>query len=102
MTRKTKTAHDELIEATKVVNDAKELFEQNVVKLQETVELLKQAEKEEQDHLVSIKEKIDAILAEENMFAGLRLTTEDISNIVKVAIENKEPISIKYVLYFNE
>ncbi len=68
----------------------------------ERVEAEAQQELEAEKRLLEETEmKINEICTEEDLFCGIILTTEDILQIVKIGIEQKENVKIPFRLYFN-
>lgn len=95
MTRKTKSIKSEYEQ------HAQEVLRQQA-RLKEIEELHRLAVEEEKAQFEQLVSDIDEMCAGQGMFCGVILTPEDLANIVKLAIETKEPIKIKYNLYYNE
>lgn len=82
----------------KIISD----FNQLIEKVKQTEQLLKESEKEELDLVENIRTQINQISESNNLFCGIILTIEDITNIIKVAIESKDQIKIPFQLYYND
>ena len=52
--------------------------------------------------LLETEEKIKKVAEDESLFCGIILTVDDILQIIKLAIEQKENIKIPFKLYFLE
>jgi hypothetical protein len=81
-----------------IISEFNELLE----KVKETEQLLKLSEKEELDLLESVRTNINQIAESNNLFCGIILTPDDITNIIKMAISAKDNIKIPFQLYYNE
>lgn len=88
MARKTKELRSEAVNAA--------------AKYHEMQRLIKEAEEEETKRLEELETQIQDITSNQGMFCGVRLTQQDILNIVKLAMETRETISIPFKLYYNE
>lgn len=88
MARKAKEIRDEAVKAAE--------------KFREIERLLKEAEEEEKNKLDDLEKQIQDMTAVHGVFCGVRLTQQDIINIVKLAMETQETISIPFKLYYNE
>lgn len=71
-------------------------------KLEEVKRLEALAKEEELARVQSIKDKINILCSEEEMFCGVILSKEDVLAIVQMAIDTKDNIKIPYTLYFND
>ena len=78
--RKTKLTSEEVLRA-------KQEAERAVQRVKETEALAAEAELEEKNKIENIRQRIVAMCAEENLFCGVIINSTNISNIVKVAIE---------------
>lgn len=80
----------------------KKEVEKAVERLKEIEALAKEAELEEAAKMEQVKQNIDALCKEHNMFAGVVLTKDDLIAVLRMAFETKENIKIPFALYFNE
>ncbi len=81
---------------------AKNEAEKALARLKEIEELRALAEAEENAKVDAVKENIDAMCKEHGLYCGVILNAEQISQIVKLAIETKESVKIGYQIYFEE
>lgn len=61
-----------------------------------------QAHEQEQRIIDETIKEIDQILERKNLFGGVILTPDMVSQIVKLAIETKEPVKMSYNVYLKE
>ena len=71
-------------------------------KFKEMERLLKEAEEEEKKKLEDVERQIQDVAAVNGMFCGVRLTNQDLLNVIQLALETKETINIPFKLYYNE
>lgn len=71
-------------------------------KFKEMERLLKEAEEEEKKRMEDIERQIQDVASINGMFCGVKLTNQDLINIIQLALETKETISIPFKLYYNE
>lgn len=95
--RKTKETKDEVLKAKIEAEKALE-------RLKQTEVLAAEAELEEKNKIEAVRKRIEEICAEENLFCGIIINSVNITNIVKVAIEenNFTKIQLTFDLYPNE
>ena len=79
-----------------IKNSSKEIID-SLTKLEE--EYKSEVEKEK-ERLKEAKDKIEVVCKEYGVFAGALLDSVNLSQIVKLAIETKEPVSIPFELYW--
>lgn len=60
------------------------------------------AEAEEKETLEFVQHSIDTLCTEHTLFCGVRLTHEDLINILSLALTTPETIEIPYKLYFTD
>lgn len=103
MKSKSKEVAIEVEKAKKIAIRTQNIAKQKFTKLKEVEQILEEAKKEEAEHIQTIKDKINSILKEENLFCGVILTPDDIISVVKVAMGNKgEDVQISYNLWYND
>lgn len=83
-------------------NEIRKEREEASKKLLELQRIEEEARKKEEQLLADVTSKINEICDEENIFCGVVLTTEDLLEIVRLAIAKNENITIPFRLYFNE
>lgn len=83
-------------------NVVKKESEQLLEKYNETQELLKIAEEEENEKLKRVEEKIKKICEEEEVYCGLILDHDLLLNIIKFALESKTNVNIPFRIYHKE
>lgn len=71
-------------------------------KFKEMERLLKEAEEEEKKRLEEVEKQIQDVAALNGMFCGVKITNQDLLNIIQLALETKDTISIPFKLYYNE
>lgn len=78
-----------------------EKYQEELDKVNELGQLLTTANEEDLKFLESKKEEITTILSKNNLFCGVILDSATILEILKLHIENNEPVKIPFNLYFN-
>ncbi len=73
--------------------------EQEALELEEIAQAIIRAEEEEVQRVQNVNDTIKKLCEENNLYCGLVLTSDDVANIVKFAIDSKENISIPFRLY---
>ena len=71
-------------------------------KLKEIETLETEIIKEENEKLQDAISSIEKICTKNNLFCGVVLTTQDLLEVIKIAIESKENVSIPFRVYFKD
>ena len=71
-------------------------------RLREIAELEERSLKEEAKKIEDVKNEISDICKSNDLFCGVILTQQDILEIVKIAMESKENVSIPFQVYYND
>ncbi|HCY39948.1 MAG TPA: hypothetical protein DHV48_01080 [Prolixibacteraceae bacterium] len=95
--RKSKNVKAELEEL-----EAKKLELDQIAKRLEVERAEKQLEHESLQKTETLKESIDALSAQNDVFCGVILSHADLLSVLKVALETGESIKIKYNIYNNK
>ncbi len=91
---KVKEINSTIIDKTKEINDA-------AAALNKLEEERKLAIEEEAKSIEELKQNIDDLCKEKDVFCGIILTLDDITNIIKLAVQTQENIKIPYNIYNN-
>ena len=71
-------------------------------RLKEVEELEALSLKEDADRLENVTNEITKVCEKNDMFCGVILTQQDILEIIKVAMDSKQNVSIPFKVYYKE
>ena len=87
--------------SSKKTKEISENYQKALDNTNEIAKILNEAHEEDLKFLESKKEEITTILSKNNLFCGVILDSATILEILKLHIENNEPVKIPFNLYFN-